>query len=57
MQAGYEAHLTLGSAWPALEHELAEAVQLAIHTYWRSWRDHQSDVELFTPEIQVSSNQ
>ena len=38
-----------------LEHELAEAVQQAIHVYWRVWRKHQTDEELVRPEIQGSS--
>lgn len=53
-QAGAGSHLLLGSAWPALEHELAEAVQQALHVYWRSWRQQQSHQSLFSPEIQVT---
>lgn len=55
VQADTRSQLLLGSAWPMLEHELAEAVQQAIHVYWRLWRKHQTDEELFIPEIQVSS--
>ena len=54
VQASMKLHLLLGSAWPVLEHELAGAVQQAIRVYWQSWRHHQSDEDLFTPEIQVS---
>ena len=54
VQAEVASGLLLNPAWAALEHELAQAVQQAIHGYWRHWRESHQDEEMWSPEVQVT---
>ncbi|KAL3160682.1 hypothetical protein ABBQ32_010593 [Trebouxia sp. C0010 RCD-2024] len=51
-QAEVASGLLLNPAWAALEHELAQAVQQAIHGYWRHWRESHQNEDMWSPEVQ-----
>ena len=53
LQAEAASGLLLRPAWALLEHELAQAVQQAIHGYWRFWRESHQDDDMWSPEVQV----
>ena len=55
LQAEAASGLLLRPAWALLEHELAQAVQQAIHGYWRFWRESRQDEDMWSPEVQVPS--